>query len=84
MCVCGSLTVLPVFPAACSPQLDTLKRAVMDVAGTIIGLVLCTLAGVSGAFAAVAGKVAGLKDIELTTQVVSYLLLIAVSGCGAH
>jgi hypothetical protein len=56
----------------------------MDVAGTIIGLVLCTLAGVSGAFAAVAGKVAGLKDTELTTQVVSYLLLIAVSGCGAH
>ena len=45
------------------------------------GLALCTLAGISGAVAAVIGKIAGLPDVELPIRIAAYVLLIAVSFC---
>lgn len=43
------------------------------------GLTLCAVAGVSGAGAAVFGKLAGTQDIDTATQVTCYGLLIVVS-----
>lgn len=49
-----------------------------DLTGSLLGLALCCCAGVSGAFAAVCGKLAGGESG--VTQAAFYTLLVGVSG----
>lgn len=46
---------------------------------SLYGVALCSLAGVSGAVAAVFGKLAGLEHLELPVQITCYVLLLVVS-----
>lgn len=56
------------------------SQPVMAWASTVYGLTLCAVAGVSGAGAAVFGKLAGAQGIDSATQITCYALLIVVSA----
>lgn len=51
-----------------------------DWVRTVYGLVLCAVAGFSGAGAAVFGKLAGTTPIDQTTQIICYVLLLVCNA----
>ncbi|KAL4430814.1 hypothetical protein ABPG75_006070 [Micractinium tetrahymenae] len=52
----------------------------MAWASVVYGLTLCAVAGVSGAGAAVFGKLAGVQGIDTATQITCYALLIVCNA----
>ena len=52
----------------------------MSFYAQLYGLALCAVGGVSGAVAAVAGKIAGDPEIDAQLRIACYVSLISVSG----